>query len=176
MNQLFLTLVKLRLNLMLKDLSFRFERLSVTQISRYLTTWICFLYHHLKEIDWMPSVEQVMGTMPTGFREKFPTTFAIIDGAEVFMETPTDLHMQSSTWSSYKQHNTVKFLVAVTPNGAVCFLSPVYVGSISDVELTRISGFLEKLKIQTRVSIMADKRVYNSLKFVLFCSRKDCKC
>ena len=28
----------------------------------------------------MPSVEQVMGTMPTGFREKFPTTFAIIDG------------------------------------------------------------------------------------------------
>ena len=75
MNQLFLTLVKLRLNLMLKDLSFRFG-LSVTQISRYLTTWICFLYHHLKEIDWMPSVEQVMGTMPTGFREKFPTTFS----------------------------------------------------------------------------------------------------
>ena len=35
----------LRLNLMLKDLSFRFG-LSVTQISRYLTTWICFLYHH----------------------------------------------------------------------------------------------------------------------------------
>ena len=98
-----------------------------------------------------------MGAMPTGFREKFPTTFAIIDGAEVFMETPTDLHMQSSTWSSYKQHNTVKFLVAVTPNGAVCFLSPVYVGSISDVELTRISGFLEKLQDKPGVSIMADK-------------------
>ena len=48
---------------MLKHLSFRFG-LSVTQISRYLTTWICFLYHHLKEIDWIPSVEQVMGTMP----------------------------------------------------------------------------------------------------------------
>ena len=95
-----------------------------------------------------------MGTMTTGFREKFPTTFAIIDGAEVFMETPTDLHMQSSTWSSYKQHNTVKFLVAVTPNGAVYFLSPVYVGSISDVELTRISCFL---KDKPGVSIMADK-------------------
>ena len=84
----------------------------------------------------MPSVEQVMGTMPTGFREKFPATFAIIDGAEVFMETPTDLHMQFSTWSLYKQHNTVKFLVAVTPNGAVCFLSPVYVVLYTDCCIT----------------------------------------
>ena len=40
------------------------------------------------------------------------------------------------TWSSYKQHNTVKFLVAVTPNGAVCFLSPVYVVLYTDCCIT----------------------------------------
>lgn len=155
-NQLFLVLVQLKLNLKLTDLSYRFG-LSTSQISRYVTTWICFLYRHLKEIDWMPSVKQVRGTLPTVFREKFPTTYAIIDGSEVFIETPSDLSMQSSTWSQYKHHNTVKFLVACTPNGAICFVSPVYVGSISDVELTKISGFLDALNDKPGVSIMADK-------------------
>ena len=115
------------------------------------------MYHHFKEIDWMPAVDQVLGTLPTVFREKFPTTYAIIDGCEVFIETPSDLLMQSSTWSQYKHHNTVKFLVACTPNGAVSFVSPVYVGSISDVELTRVCGLLTALKDKDGVSIMADK-------------------
>ena len=155
-NQLFLTLVKLRLNLKLTDLGFRFG-ISSSQASRYITTWICFLYHHLREINWIPAVNQVFGTQPPSFREKFPSTYAIIDGSEVFIQTPSDLHMQSSTWSQYKHHNTVKFLVACTPNGAVCFISPVYVGSISDVELTRASGFLTALKDKPGISIMADR-------------------
>ena len=155
-NQLFMTLVKLRLNLKSKDLAFRFG-LSPSQVSRYLTTWICFLYHHLNELDWMPSVEQVYGTLPCIFRDKFPNTFAIIDGSELFIETPSDLHMQSSTWSQYKHHNTAKFLVACTPNGAISYVSPLYVGSISDVELTQISGFLTKLENKPGISIMADR-------------------
>ena len=65
--------------------------------------------------------------------------------------------MQSSTWSQYKQHNTVKFLVACTPNGGICYISPVYVGSISDIELTRRSGFLTKLEDKPGISIMADR-------------------
>ena len=93
----------------------------------------------------MPSVNQVRGTLPTAFREKFPTTYVIIDGREVFIETPSDLVMQSSTWSQYKHHNTVTFLVACTLNRAICFVSPVYVGSISDAELTKICGFLDAL-------------------------------
>lgn len=105
----------------------------------------------------MPSVQQVAGTLPCAFKEKFPTTFAIIDGSEIFIETPTDLHMQSSTWSQYKHHNTAKFLVACTSNGSISYVSPLYVGSISDVELTRICGFLTKLEDKPGISIMADR-------------------
>ena len=155
-NQLFLTLVKLKLNLKVTDLAFRFG-LSASLTSRYITTWICFLYHHFRELDWMPAVDQVLGTLPSVFRERYPTTFAIIDGSEVFIETPSDLHMQSSTWSQYKHHNTVKFLVACTPNGAISYISPVYVGSISDVDLTRTCGFLTSLKDKPGISIMADR-------------------
>ena len=140
----------------MEDLSFRFG-LSVSLVSHYITTWICFLYHVFMKVDWMPSVEQVKATLPSVFKEKFATTYAIIDGGEIFIETPSDLFMQSSTWSQYKQHNTVKFLVACTPNGGICYISPVYVGSISDVELTRRSGFLTKLEDKPGISIMADR-------------------
>ena len=45
----------------------------------------------------MPSVEQVKATLPSAFKEKLATTYAIIDGSEVFIETPSDLFMQLST-------------------------------------------------------------------------------
>ena len=57
-----MTLVKLWLDLKVADLAFRFN-ISVALVSRYFTTYLdLFLYHHLKEIDWMPSVKQVEGT------------------------------------------------------------------------------------------------------------------
>lgn len=157
-NQFFLTLVRLRLNARVKDLAVRFG-ISIGLVSRYITTWICFLYHHLKEIEWMPSQEQVAANLPHVFKEKYPSTYAIIDGTEIFIETPSDLQMQSSTWSEYKHHNTSKCLIGCTPNGAVCFVSPLYVGSISDVELTRVSGFIQSLPTShdAEMSIMADK-------------------
>ena len=155
-DQLFLTLMKLRLNFPFQDLAFRFG-ISKTAVSRYFTTWICFLYHHLKEVDWVPSVEQVAGTLPQAFKEKYPTTYAIIDGTEIFIEIPHDLFLQSSTWSAYKHHNTAKFLVACSPNGAIIFISPLYLGSVSDVQLTRISGFLDTIADKPGISIMADR-------------------
>ena len=76
-------LVRLRLNLKVEDLAFCFG-ISASSVSRYMTTWVCFLYHHLKELEWSPpSVEQVMGTMPHSFRKQLPTTYAIIDGSEI---------------------------------------------------------------------------------------------
>ena len=156
MNNFFLTLVKLKLDLQVWDLAFRFG-ISKSLVSKYVITLICFMYHHLAEIDWMPSVQQVIGTLPHSFKEKYPSTYAIIDASEIFIETPSDLHIQSSTWSNYRSHNTAKFLIACTPNGAISFISPLYVGSISDVELTQICGFIQKLEGRSGISIMADR-------------------
>ena len=113
MDHFFLTLVKLKLNLKVKGSALRFG-ISPAAVSRYFTTWICFLYKYLTEINWMPSVEQVLGTLPSAFVEHYPTTYKIIDGSEIFIQTPSDLQMQSSTWSSYNHHNTAKFLIGCT--------------------------------------------------------------
>ena len=153
LNQLFMTLMKLRLNVRERDLGQRFG-VVVSTVSKYFITWVCFLYAHLQEIEWMPMVNQVKATLPHGFKEKYPNTYIIIDGSEILVETPTpnDLQIQSSTWSSYKHHNTAKFLVGCTPNGSISFISPLYVGSISDVELTRVSGLVEKLAGKSNIS------------------------
>ena len=69
-NQLFLTLVKLRLNLQEQDLACRFG-ISSSLVSRYFITWICFLYHHMKEIKWMSSPSQVASTLLPAFKEGY---------------------------------------------------------------------------------------------------------
>ena len=93
------------------------------------------------------------GTLPHAFKDKY---HIIIDASKLFLETPSDLVLQSSTWSNYKQHNTAKYLVGVTPNGAITFVSPVFVGSISDPELTRCSGLLSVLEGKRSISVMAE--------------------
>jgi hypothetical protein len=58
-------------------------------------------------------------------------------------------------WSNYKNRNILKLSVGVSPNGAITFLSPLYVGRISDKELTRKSELLMLLKPGD--SVMADR-------------------
>ena len=70
------------------------------------------------------------GTLLEAFKGKFDTTVKF-------------------TWSEYKKHNTAKFLLACMPNGAILFVSPLNVGSISDVELT-IKYILNNLGIDLK--------------------------
>ena len=154
-NQLFLLLIKLRYNLKGEDLAFQFG-ISASSVSRYVTC-VCFLYHHLKELNWSPSVEQALGTLPLSGRDSLqpmPSLMVVIYSYKHHQICTCSL---LSTRSYYKHHNTAKFLVACTPNGAISFISPVFVGSISDVELTIHSGFITTLEDKPGVSIMADR-------------------
>ena len=137
-------MIKLRLNLKERDLSEQFG-ISVSSVSKYFITWIHFLYHHLTEINWMPTVSQLKATLPHAVKENYPLTYAIIDASKFFLETPSDLQLQSSTWSNYKHHNTVKLLIACTPISAISYISSLYVGSISNVQLTHMSELISKL-------------------------------
>ena len=48
-------------------------------------------------------------------------------------------------WSNYKSHSTVKFLVGITPNGAIFYISDCYGGRASDKYIVEDSGFLRML-------------------------------
>ena len=79
----------------------------------------------------------------------------IIDASELFIQTPSDLMLQYSTWSNYKQLNTTKFLIGITANDVITFVSPAFVGSMSDPELIQSSRLLPKLQSKKNISVMA---------------------
>ena len=70
----------------------------------------------------------------------------ILDCAEVFIERPKSLDCQAATWSDYKHHNTIKFLVGISPSGFITFLSSCYGGRASDKFITKDSGFYDLLE------------------------------
>jgi len=39
------------------------------------------------------------------------------------MEQPSDLLARAQVWSNYKHHSTMKFLIGITPQGTVSFVS-----------------------------------------------------
>ena len=52
-------------------------------------------------------------SMPMSFRSKFGKCACIIDCFEVFIERPSDLKARAQTYSTYKSHNTMKFLIGI---------------------------------------------------------------
>ena len=72
--------------------------------------------------------------MPEAFKSEYPNTRLIVDATEFSVERPS-LLSQASTFSAYKNKNTVKVLVGITPSGAISFVSQTYEGSISDRKL-----------------------------------------
>ena len=120
--QLIMVLMKLHLNLGDQDLAYRFQ---VTQstVSRYFNRWINVLYTCLSCLITWPERDELMKTMPMEFRKHFRKCVVIIDCFEIFIERPTSQTPRAQMWSNYKHHNTVKFLIGITPQGSVAFIS-----------------------------------------------------
>ena len=153
-NEFFLVLVRLRLGLFEKDLANRFN-ISTSTVCRICRTWIRFMYLRFKEIPLWPSRDLVNLYVPKCFKELYPSTRVIIDATEIFVETPALPEFQQMTFSSYKNHNTFKALVGISPGGAITYVSTLYPGSISDQQLTKKSGLIDLL--EKGDSVMADR-------------------
>ncbi|KAM7299601.1 uncharacterized protein ISCGN_020167 [Ixodes scapularis] len=61
------------------------------------------------------------------------------------MQRPRKLMPRAQTYSSYKAHNTVKFLVAIAPNGYIMHVSDAYGGRASDKLIMRECGINDYL-------------------------------
>lgn len=161
--QLLLTLMRLRHNFGLKDLAARFL-ISTQSVSEIFSAWIEHMYLILGSIPIWPHRNDIIRNMPSQFRVEFPDTLAIIDCTELKTQKPSSLKLQSQMYSDYKSATTLKGLVACDPMGNIIFVSELFTGSMSDVEITAKSGFyklLEQLILTGYIhhgdSIMADK-------------------
>ncbi|XP_033727561.1 uncharacterized protein LOC117316886 [Pecten maximus] len=153
-DQLFAVLMRLRLGLFTADIAERFH-ISEGTFSKYFSTWISLLFQELKLLNPFPSRDIVNRTMPSSFKSKYPSVRVILDCTEIFIQRSSSLLNQCMTFSSYKHHTTVKFLVGITPSGVISFVSEGWPGKTSDRLLTIESGILDLL--DENDSVMADK-------------------
>lgn len=140
-----IVLMKLRLALLNLDLSHRFG-LSETVVARIMVKNIPVISSELKRFIIWPSREDACRTMPMIVRRRYPTCISIIDCTEVRIQRPLGFTARSRTYSHYKGCNTIKFMVSITPCGAVSFITKCWGGRASDKEIILKSDFLDKLQ------------------------------
>lgn len=133
-DELLLVLIKYKLNMYNCTLASLFD-VSPRIVTNIIISWSRHLYKCFKQIDFWK-----LRSVDKGQYD------AVLDCTEFRIERSTDPVIQQSTYSTYYQTNTFKALVGGTEKGAICFVSDVYGGSISDRCLTERSGFLDLLK------------------------------
>ena len=140
-----LTCMRMRMNLSIRFLGYLFG-VSQSSASRIFYDVLTVMHTRLVPllILW-PERDILEMSMPMSFRSKFGKCTCIIDCFEVFIERPTDLKARAQTYSTYKSHNTMKFLIGITPQGSISFISKGWGGRTSDKHLTENCGFLNHL-------------------------------
>ncbi|XP_062577471.1 uncharacterized protein LOC134239316 [Saccostrea cucullata] len=149
-----LTLIRLRMtltNFVLADLF----AVSSSRVSQIFTTWINYMAIIFSPLIKWPSQEVIKKFRPRSFKLKFPNVTSIIDCTEFFIMRPWNPTAQSQTFSTYKQHNTFKALVSISPSGAITFVSNLWGGNVSDRHITKECGFLDI--VRPGDEIMADR-------------------
>ncbi|KAL4112366.1 hypothetical protein QTP88_016174 [Uroleucon formosanum] len=143
--KLLLCLMKLKLNLPFKDLGFRFN-ITCATASMIFRKVIILLEHMFKRLIYWPDREALISTMPQSFFNVFGNSVAVILGCfEITIEKPSNLKARAQSWSSYKNKNTVKYLIAIRPQGNISFISEGWGGRTSDKYITKNSNLLNKL-------------------------------
>ena len=153
-NQLFMTLMKLRRYTTNFELS-RMFGVSENSVKNIIFTWILFMAKQWREINIWPSRNLVRYFSPSDFKSKFPTTRVVIDGTECPIKKPKAPRAQQSTFSTYKNKNTVKTLIGATPGGLISYVLPLFGGSTSDRQIVERSNLFSMC--DPGDSIMADK-------------------
>lgn len=138
-NQFLITLIKLRLDLDFKLIAYSFK-ISQTTVATYFENVIHVLSCRLKSLIVWPERSDL--NIPLSFKEVFhDNATVIVDCFEVFIEKPASLLTQQECWSNYKHHNTVKFLIGITPQGNICYISETWGGRASDKNILEKSDF-----------------------------------
>ena len=153
-DQLLLVLTKIKLGLLHGDLAVR-TGTTCSVVSRVFLAWVPVLSKVLKQFILWPDPDTRYLTLPSGFVKHFGSVSGIVDCFEVFIERPSLLKSRAQTWSNYKHHHTLKYLISIAPNCLINFISEGWGGRTSDKHLAIHCGFLDMPEPGT--AILADR-------------------
>ena len=100
-----------------------------------------FLATIFNEIDLKPASGFLLKKMPKKIMETgHGLTDIVIDATEFRFQSASNFELNSLMFSNYKNTQTGKALIGISPHGSGILFSDIYPGSISDSEITEISG------------------------------------
>ena len=102
--------------------------------------------------------------MPTSFRNFFKKCAVIIDCTEVFVERPKDLLARVQVGSNYKHHSTIKFMIGITAQGTISYVSKCASGRMSDKQIVTLP-----LLIFFYLVMLCNYIVYTGMNFFCVC-------
>lgn len=149
--EIFIVLMKLKTGNFNEDLAHTFDT-SPAHISRLFSTWINILCAEFKLLFEMQSSEEEKAECFNSFEE----LKIIIDCTELMVQRAANLDARKRTFSNYKHHDTVKFLVGLSPNLAVNYVSKAWGGRSSDKHITLHSDSLLD-GLSSGQTVMADR-------------------
>ena len=114
--------MKLKLGLLNKDLAVRFD-ISTFRMSKIFRTLVPLIAVHMTNLIVQSDHGTIRRHLPRCFKKNCKDCVCIIDCSEIFIQRPKNLTGRAQTWSNYKNNNTSKYLIGITPAAAIIFLS-----------------------------------------------------
>lgn len=142
---LFLTLMRLRLDLPIQHMGYLFHVDRRTVCNTFNET-ICALNARISSMVRWPGRDASNVTVPFQFVEVYGKRVAVIlDCFEISTQRPSNLGAEGQPIPDNKNNKTVKYLIGITPQGSVAFFSKGWEGGLSSRQIAEKSGILDKL-------------------------------
>jgi len=153
-----LTLYKIKLNDTFSRLGDEFG-VSASNASVVFRRTLPILAHYLKQLIVWPSKQSLKMNLPLPFRARYSHVQSIIDCLEIEIQKLGSAVNQSVTWSEYKKCNTLKYLISMSADELINFISEGFCGRTSDAAIVEQSQYLNKLP--ENCAVMADRGFKN---------------
>lgn len=102
-----------------------------------------------------PEPSDIQRNLPLQFKPKYQHAQVIVHCFEISIGKPKKPVEKALSWSKCKRNNTIKYLIGLTTEGVIIFISKGFLGRITYDEIVKRSGFLEC--IQTSTCVMVDR-------------------
>ena len=153
-NRLLIFLMKMKLGITFAALSIIFG-IHCTTVSRIFHENLDFLVAGCKNLVFWPSQYSIKHNMPECFKTNYENCRVLIDATEFRMENPAHIDQKILCYSNYKKGYRLKVVIGCSPDRMITFISAVYGGRASDVQITTASELLKLL--EPGDIILADK-------------------
>ena len=154
-SQFLCTLVICRHGIDLRFMAFIMDT-SESTVQRIFNGWVMFLATLFNRLDLTPAHGCLLQKMSKVFMDTgHGLTDIIIDATEFKFQCASNFELNSLMFSNYKNTQTGKALIGISPHGMGLLFSDIYPGSISDSEITEKSGVLQF--VEESHEIMSDR-------------------